>query len=289
MMNAKTPDTRRDPTLSSAGNFPLGAAQGQALPAVGTPTLEPAGAPSLPSVGEPVFLPVGECAVAVQFGEAVDPAANDTVIHLEAALRAAPCHGLVELVPTYRSLLVIYDPLLTRADEVETAIRAKLQDQAASSKPARLWRIPVWYGGEAALDLDEIAQEKSMTREALIALHSGAQYRVYMIGFAPGFTYLGGVPSALHCPRLSKPRQLVPAGAIGIGGQQASINSVAGPSGWRFIGQTPVRPFDMARPEPFLFAAGDRIKFYPVTEPEAADLFARVRSGDVIVAPEVAE
>lgn len=233
------------------------------------------------------FLPFGDKAMTVQFGEGIDVAANEAVIRLGDALEAAPFIGLVELVPTYRSLLVIYDPLEVSGASVEDAITERLQNLSHSRTSQRRWVIPTWYGGEAALDLETLSQEKGITSDELIALHQSAEYRVFMIGFAPGFTYLGGVPEALHSPRMLKPRQLVPAGAIGIGGQQASINSVAGPSAWRFIGQTPVRAFDPAREQPFLFMAGDIIRFSSIPEPEAQDLFQRVAAGETIIEPEV--
>jgi len=129
---------------------------------------------------------------------------------------------------------------------------------------------------------------KGLSRDELIAIHSGTDYRVYMIGFAPGFAYLGGQPEILHTPRLPKPRQNIARGAIGIGGQQGNINSVAGPSGWRFLGWTPVRSFDPMRADPFLFRARDRIRFYPISDAEAQALNARSAAGEMIIAPEAA-
>ncbi|GGG82580.1 allophanate hydrolase [Salipiger pallidus] len=215
------------------------------------------------------ILPVGDTAMTVQFGEVVDEEVNRRVIALAEALRSAAPDGLLETVPTYRSLLVSYDPEILRGAALERHLHGLLDGLDTGAAPGRLWRVPVVYGGAAGLDLEELAEAKGMSPEALIKMHSDAEYRVYMIGFAPGFTYLGGLPEALHTPRLSTPRLDIPAGAIGIGGQQASINSVAGPSGWRFIGQTPWRAFDPDRAEPFLFAAGDRVRFVPVTEDEA--------------------
>jgi KipI family sensor histidine kinase inhibitor len=234
----------------------------------------------------PVLLPSGDAAITVEFGDTISPDINQTVIHLAQVLKMSPIEGQIEVVPTYRSLLVIFDPLLTRSSDVETALRNRLDIDTSVPNTARRWRIPVWYSGDAALDLDYLAQEKSMSRDALVALHASVDFRVFMTGFAPGFAYLGNVPTTLHTPRMATPRQMVPAGAIGLGGQQASINSVAGPSGWRFIGQTPVRAFDLARPEPFLFAAGDSIRFYPVTESQAQVLFTRVEAGEAIVTAE---
>ncbi|MDX2485474.1 MAG: 5-oxoprolinase subunit PxpB [Pseudodonghicola sp.] len=235
----------------------------------------------------PVFHPFGDRALSVSFGEGVDAATNDAVIELAAALETRPFVGMEEVVPTYRSLLVIFDPLLIGGAEVEAQVAARLSATTGRLGTRRRWHVPVCYGGAAALDLDDLCAEKKLSREDLIALHSGAEYRVYMIGFAPGFAYLGGLPERLHTPRLQKPRQLVPAGAIGIGGQQASVNSVAGPSGWRFIGQTPLKAFDPAREEPFLFAAGDLIRFTPVTAQDYETLSRRLAAGESVVAPEI--
>ncbi|MCA0921560.1 5-oxoprolinase subunit PxpB [Pseudooceanicola nanhaiensis] len=234
----------------------------------------------------PIILPLGDSAVSVEFGRSIDPDMNEAVIALAALLDAAPFDGFVEAVPTYRSLLVAYDPLVITGSEVEALLRDRLTGGDRPARPRRLWRIPVHYGGPAALDLEDLAREKDMEVAEVIALHSGADYRVYMIGFAPGFAYLGGLSAALHTPRLPVPRQLIPAGAIGIGGQQASVNSVPGPSGWRFIGETPVRAYDPARAAPFLFAAGDALRFTPISAEEAADLAARRDAGEEIITAE---
>jgi KipI family sensor histidine kinase inhibitor len=147
---------------------------------------------------------------------------------------------------------------------------------------ARRITVPVLYGEEVGIDLDELADMKQMSREELIALHASADYRVYMIGFAPGFSYLGGLPRQLHTPRLAVPRQRIDASAIGIGGKQASINSVPGPSGWRFIGRTPLKLFDPSRPQPFLLRAGDRVRFRPVGADEAESLDAAISRGEAV-------
>jgi KipI family sensor histidine kinase inhibitor len=234
----------------------------------------------------PVFLSVGDSAISVQFGETVDSVTNRAVIALAADLSDTPIEGVLECVPTYRALLVTYDPLLIRGAALEAALLERLQHLQTAEETSRLWHVPVVYGGEAGLDLDALARDKQMTTDDLVQLHSSADYRVYMIGFAPGFTYLGGLPEVLHTPRLPKPRQLIPASAIGIGGQQASINSVPGPSGWRFIGATPWRAFDPARPEPFLFAAGDRVRFVPVSATEGAEIAEAIAAGDLSPEPE---
>lgn len=236
----------------------------------------------------PTFLPAGDRALVLQLGETIDAAANARLIGFAAALEAEGLAGVTEIVPTYRSVLVGYDPELMRGATLEERLRALWAAQAitAPAPEGRLWRVPCLYGGAVGQDLAALAEAKGLSPEALIALHAGAEYRVYMIGFAPGFAYLGGLPEALHMPRLATPRQLIPAGAIGIGGQQASINSVAGPSGWRYIGWTPWRSFDPAREPPVLFRAGDRIRFRPVEAPEAEAIAADLAAGRLEPRPE---
>ncbi|GGB20770.1 5-oxoprolinase subunit PxpB [Allosediminivita pacifica] len=234
----------------------------------------------------PVFLPVGEAAISVQFGTRIDEDANRRVIALARALDDAPVEGVLECVPTYRSLLVTYDPGHVRGAVLEAELEARIGALEIGADIGRTWRVPVVYGGDIGMDLGALAQDKAMSEAELVALHSGADYRVYMIGFAPGFAYLGGLPEALHTPRLATPRQSIPAGAIGIGGQQGSINSVSGPSGWRFIGWTPWRAFDPKREVPFLFSAGDRIRFVPVAEDEGAAIARGIASGEITPAPE---
>jgi KipI family sensor histidine kinase inhibitor len=234
----------------------------------------------------PTLLPCGDSALVLQFGERIDAEANLRIIALAAELEARSFPGVLEIVPTYRSLLLRYDPERIRGAELEQRLLEAYEHPATAGGEGRSWTVPCLYGGEVGQDLEELAAMKGLSPQEVIALHSGAEYRIYMIGFAPGFAYLGGLPEILHTPRLLKPRQNIPAGAIGIGGQQASISSVAGPSGWRFIGWTPVQSFDPSRAEPFLFRAGDRIRFRPIDAEESCDLLARAANGDTIIVPE---
>ncbi|WP_145104523.1 5-oxoprolinase subunit PxpB [Cereibacter sediminicola] len=238
----------------------------------------------------PILLPCGDSAVTLQFGESVDAGANARIIALAAEVEAASASGalagVLDIVPTYRSLLVRYDPELVRGADLGERLLALASRPLSAGGTGRLWRVPCLYGGEVGQDLEEMARMKGLTLDELIALHSGTDYRVYMIGFAPGFAYLGGQPEILHTPRLPKPRQNIPRGAVGIGGQQGNINSVAGPSGWRFLGWTPVRAFDPDRAEPFLFRAGDHIRFHPIGPDEARALEARSAAGEAIITPQ---
>jgi len=233
--------------------------------------------------------PAGDQAVTVEFADSIDEAVNARVIALADALEAQPVAGIVETVPTYRSLLVYYDPARIRGSALAPLLFERVEHLPEGGDAARRhFRVPVCYQGDDALDLADLAEMKGMSPEEVIALHTAADYRVYMIGFAPGFTYLGGLPEALHTPRLAVPRQRVAAGAVGIGGAQAAINSVSGPSGWRYIGRTPLRLFDPERAEPSFFRAGDMIRFFEIGVDEMAALERRAAAGEAIVEPEAA-
>lgn len=231
----------------------------------------------------PRILACGDSALSVELADTIDETVSERIIALAANLAATPVEGVEELVPTYRSLMVIYDPSVIRGHALDRELHRRLMALTVNSVPARRFDVPVVYGGSVGLDLQELADMKEMTPAALIELHASAEYRVYMIGFAPGFAYLGGLPERLHTPRLATPRQRIEASAIGIGGKQASINSVPGPSGWRFIGRTPLRLFDPHRPQPFLLQAGDRVRFRPVSEDEAAELDRAVAAGQPVM------
>src|SRR6056297_444814 len=221
---------------------------------------------------EPSFYPSGDRALMLRFGDRIDPDVNALLVSFADQLREESIEGLTEIVPTYASLLVCYDPELVRGAALKERLRMLWQQRGSEVRQGRFWHVPCLYGGEVGQDLEWLAAEKGLHRDELIASHAGAEYRVYMIGFAPGFAYLGGLPDLLHTPRLAVPRQNIREGAIGIGGQQASVNSVAGPSGWRFVGWTPWRSFDAGRSDPFLFQAGDRIRFCPVGVDEAEEI-----------------
>jgi KipI family sensor histidine kinase inhibitor len=196
------------------------------------------------------------------------------VLSLDRALAEAGLTGIVETVPTYRSLQIHFDPDRLDAEALHRTIErlaAKLDDAAP---PGRLWTVPVAYGGEHGIDLESVAERTGLTPDEVIACHMGGDYRVYMIGFQPGFTYLGGLDPKLHLPRRETPRLKTPAGTISVGGIQAAVASIEAPSGWHLLGRTPVRAFDPARDDPFLFRAGDRIRFERISHDDYARLTA---------------
>ncbi|WP_210483067.1 5-oxoprolinase subunit PxpB [Microvirga antarctica] len=229
------------------------------------------------------FLDAGDCGLTVELGEAVDEATNALVIALDKALAAQDIPGIVEMVPTYRSLSILFDPVVIPKQVLRERVLAVWPPDAAARGGFRRWTIPVLYGGEAGEDLEEVARQHGLTPEEVINLHAGAEYRVYMIGFAPGFAYLGGLPEKLHTSRRTDPRLQIPPSSISIGGKQAAIcPPLPVPSGWHLLGRTPVRTYDPARKEPFLLSAGDRIRFRPVSAQLYREMARAAEAGDVV-------
>lgn len=212
---------------------------------------------------EPLFLPSGDSALVVEFGTAIAPQINARVLALDAALGRHRIPGLVETVPTYRSLMVQFDPLLFDISAFTALARELSAGLDAVAAAGRRWKVPVIYGGPFGIDLEATAERHKLTPAQLIERHSSAVYRVYMIGFMPGFVYLGGLDPALATPRRLDPRPTSPAGTISIGGIQALIAGAAMPSGWHLLGRTPVRTFMPGRDPAFLIAAGDEVVFAP--------------------------
>jgi inhibitor of KinA len=207
--------------------------------------------------------PAGDQAFSLTFGDGVDADLSARVLAAAERLLCARLAGVTDVVPGYGSLLVIYDPLRVAGEDVRAAIASHVEGPAPAA-PARRIEIPVLYHPEVAPDLQALAEEKGLTPEALAALHAASDYRCYLVGFRPGFPFLGGLDERLVSPRLATPRPRVPAGAVGIGGRQTGVYPVESPGGWRLIGRTPVRLFDPARAEPFLVRAGDTVRFVAI-------------------------
>ncbi len=226
------------------------------------------------------LLPVGDSALLVGFGRLVDEAVNDRVRALcDAVLAAAPA-WLEDVVPAYASLLVCLRPgsvSLARAREEIAALLAALPAQTAAER--RVWAIPVCYKGEFAPDMADMERLCGLAAAEIVRLHSGRDYKIYMLGFLPGFAYLGGLDERLHAPRLETPRVKIPAGSVGIGGAQTGVYPLDSPGGWRLIGQTPVSLYDPERAEPIFYQAGDYVRFLPITAGEFAALTADVAAG----------
>jgi KipI family sensor histidine kinase inhibitor len=226
---------------------------------------------------------LGDAALSVEFGDRIDPGIGARVLALDAALAAAPPRGLVEAVPTYRALTLHLDPLTADLDAIAALVRRLCAGAAeVASAPARLWRVPVVYGGAFGEDLEALARAHGMTPEEVVARHAAPRYRVAMIGFMPGFTYLAGLDPALATPRRPDPRPAIPASSVSIGGAQTAIGSLVAPSGWHRIGRTPVRPYHPQREPPFLFAPGDAVEFAPIPASDWPALDAAAAAGETV-------
>ena len=234
----------------------------------------------------PRILPCGDAALAVEFGNIIDPKLNARVLALDARLNEAPIGnrfpGLVETVPTYRSLLVHYDPVATSFQNLSAELLRLAQDLPEEPGEGRLWRIPVVYGGPFGIDLEEVAERHGLTPSQVIDKHAAPIYRVYMIGFVPGYAYLGGLDPDLATPRRETPRLRTPAGTISIGGIQAVVASIEAPSGWHLLGRTPVRSFMLTRDPIFLLEAGDRVTFDPIDACRWEELDRAAEAGEPV-------
>lgn len=226
------------------------------------------------------FLAVGDTAFAIEFGTGIDPVINARVHRAASLIRQAALPGVVETVPSFRSLLVHYDPLATSAAALQEAMGGLDLDEALVTAPERVWVIPTLYGGAAGPDLEEVARATGLAPEEVAALHAGTLYRVYVQGFLPGFAYLGVLPPELELPRLATPRVRVPPGSVAIAQRMTGVYPVESPGGWRLIGQTPLRFFDHEATPPTLFAPGDGVRFRPVGEAEHAAIREAVSRGD---------
>lgn len=216
------------------------------------------------------YLPFGDTALLVEFGESISLEANRKVVALNEALLKTELPEVEELVPTYRSLLVRYNPLKTTYEQLVFRVREiekRLNDSTREVK-GRNVTVPVVYGGEYGPDIDYVALSHGLTEDKVVRLHSGRDYRVFMLGFVAGFPYLGEVPDEIATPRLETPRLRVPTGSVGIAEKQTGIYPVEAPGGWRIIGRTALRLFDPLRHPPALLSSGDIVRFKPISEAE---------------------
>jgi KipI family sensor histidine kinase inhibitor len=224
------------------------------------------------------YLSAGDRALVVEFGDRVNRGLSELVLRLDMMIRSRPPVGIVETVPTFRSLAIYYDPLLTSRAELQRAIEPLLDRGHNPRAGARLWHVPVCYEGEFAPDLAEVARLTGLTPNNVVALHSGTRFHIYMLGFLPGFPYMGDLPAQLELPRRADPRLRVPAGSVSIATSLTAIYPYESPGGWHLIGATPIRMFDPERPEPALFAPGDAVSFQPIDPAAFASICRAVKN-----------
>ncbi len=211
----------------------------------------------------------GDAALVVEFEERIDPIISARAAALAQALVEADIRGIRDVVPTYRSVAVYFDPLQTDPAKLTGAIERVAASAGAAQLPRRPpIHIPVCYGGDFGPDLAGVAAFAGLSETAVVDVHAGATYRVMMLGFTPGFAYMGIVDSRIAAPRLETPRQRVPRGSVGIAKEQTGIYPSETPGGWQLIGRTPIKPFDLFRPDPFLLRSGDEVRFVPIAREE---------------------
>jgi 5-oxoprolinase (ATP-hydrolysing) subunit B len=230
----------------------------------------------------PRLLPSGDSAITVEFSRTIDDAANRRVLALDRTLSREPVAGVTETVPTYRSLLVHYDPLQIDFEALSGKLITLAQQPVPPSTNTRRWRIPVVYGGEHGIDLEDVAKTLKTTPDDIVARHIAGDYRVAMIGFTPGWSYLSGLEDSLQMPRRQNPRLLTPASTISIGGIQTGVQCLAGPSGWHLLGQTAVRTYQLHRDPIFLLEPGDRITFSAVDAKTFAEQDRAAEAGEIV-------
>lgn len=219
---------------------------------------------------KPTISPVGDCAISIDFGQVIDPKINRHIRQTIEQIQALQLDGIIELVPTYCALLVQYDAMLYSYADMCHIIEPIFSESVTDNDNEKVTviEIPTVYGGEFGPDLGFVASHNNLSEEEVIAIHSGTDYLVYMLGFIPGFTYLGGMDLRIATPRLSSPRTLIPAGSVGIAGEQTGTYPSDSPGGWQIIGRTPVTMYDMSKEQAALLSAGDYVRYVPIDEAE---------------------
>ena len=226
------------------------------------------------------ILTEGDSSVLVEFGKEINPEINRKITATVQLMREQHIEGVVDVIPAFCSLLINYDPRVISFDDLKTRLEILVKmDVKAGEEKKKVYEIPVCYGGEYGPDLENIAEHAGLSVEEVIKIHSSRDYLIYMLGFLPGFSYLGGLDERIHTPRLANPRIRIPAGSVGIGGSQTGIYPLDSPGGWQLLGLTPVKTYDPNRDVPILFEAGDYIRFVPVSESDFANIKNEVDNG----------
>lgn len=223
----------------------------------------------------------GDSALNLEFATTISASTSGLIRTAAQTLTKDPIPGVRELVPTFCSLMVIYDPCAIGFDELVAKIRGKLRNlNSAENAVRRICVIPVCYGGAFGPDMHTVMEHSGLSEADVVRIHTGHDYLIDMLGFLPGFAYLGGLDERLHTPRLAVPRTKIEAGSVGIGGAQTGIYPLDSPGGWQIIGRSPVRPYDPAREQPILYSAGEYLRFVPITPERYAAIETQIAAGE---------
>lgn len=211
----------------------------------------------------------GDSSILIEFGQEIKPEINQKISATVQLLKAQHTPGVIDIIPAFCSLLINYDPRVIQFKEIKKRMEdiLKIEVKAGETRK-KVYEIPVCYGGEYGPDIEQIAEHAGLSVEEVIKIHSSCDYLIYMLGFLPGFCYLGGLDERIHTPRLANPRLKISAGSVGIGGSQTGIYPLDSPGGWQLMGMTPVKTYDPDREVPILVEAGDYIRFVPIDEEE---------------------
>ena len=222
----------------------------------------------------------GDSSVLIEFGKEISPEINGQITALVHLMKEQHIEGVVDMIPAFCSLLINYDPRVISYGKIRRRLEKLLKLEVRQEGGSRqVIQIPVCYGGQYGPDLENIASHAGLSPQEVIDIHCSGDYLIYMLGFLPGFSYLGGLDERIHTPRLANPRIRIPAGSVGIGGSQTGIYPLDSPGGWQLLGMTPVKTYDPARQSPILFEAGDYIRFVPVNEEMFRSIREQVEAG----------
>ena len=226
------------------------------------------------------ILTAGDSSLLIQFGQEISPEINAQITAFVHLMREQHVEGVTDVIPAFTSLLINYDPRVIDYRKLKHRLEKLLKlEVSKKSSSSGIFEIPVCYGGKYGPDLENIAKHANLTPQEVIDIHSSSDYLIYMLGFLPGFSYLGGLDERIHTPRLANPRIKIPAGSVGIGGSQTGIYPLDSPGGWQLLGLTPVKTYDPNREVPILFEAGDYIRFIPVSESDFTTIKDEVEKG----------
>ncbi|MGL5756462.1 MAG: 5-oxoprolinase subunit PxpB [Paraclostridium sp.] len=230
------------------------------------------------------YLLAGDKSIVVEFGDIIDETINRKVINLMKNIEVSNLTSVIdEMIPTYRSLMINYNPLKIEYDDFVLEIK-KLEKKIKTTDKLEknIIEIPVLYGGEFGPDIENVASHNNLSIKEVIDIHSKCEYLVYMLGFTPGFTYLGGMDDKIETPRLKSPRVKIPAGSVGIAGKQTGVYPIDSPGGWQLIGRTPIKLYDINKERPILLSAGDYVKFVPINKTEYENILMKEELNDGI-------